>query len=221
MNVSQAVNALISQSPFLEESLTDGIINISSLARRIQPDVEQTIGKKVTLGAIVMAINRHSPGYYLGIARGLKGFMSKLGDIIVRSDLCDYTFENSPTLSSCQNSLMDEIVGEKDIVLTLSQGVYETTIVASINLDSAIRRFFSGEKMIAYITNLCSLTIRLPADNTEVSGVYYYILKNIAWIGMNVREVISTSNEFTLVVSAKDVHRSFEVLMNLKRFGGR
>lgn len=216
MTIAQAVDRLISQSPFMEEALTDGLVNVSSYARSLLPDVQKLVGKRVQVAAIVMAINRRSPGYYLGISRGIKSFMSGLGDIIVRSDLCDHTFTNSPSLTSRQQELMAAVAGQKDVICTLSQGVYETTIVASGSLDGQINKLFAGESRVSHKRGLCSLTIRLPTDNTEVSGVYYFILKNLAWIGVNICEVISTSNEITLVVSSADVHRAFEVLMGLK-----
>lgn len=217
MSIAQAVDKLILQSPFLEEALTDDLINVSSLARKLKPEVERLLKKPVQEGAIVMAINRRAPGYYFKISKGIKTFMSKLGDIIVRSDLSDYSFENSSTLIVCQRNLMEEIESEKNIFCTFSQGVYETTIVASDSLDKIINRIFSREKRLSQKKGLGSVTIRLPEDNTEISGVYYYILKNLAWGGINICEIISTTNEVSIVVSEKDVDKAFPILLSLKK----
>lgn len=217
MSIAQAVDKLILQSPFLEEALTDDLINVSSLARKLKPEVERLLKKPVQEGAIVMAINRRAPGYYFKISKGIKTFMSKLGDIIVRSDLSDYSFENSPTLIVCQRNLMEEIESEKNIFCTFSQGVYETTLVASGSLDKIINRIFSREKRLSQKKGLGSVTIRLPEDNTEISGVYYYILKNLAWGGINICEIISTTNEVSIVVSEKDVDKAFPILLSLKK----
>ncbi len=217
MNIAQAVDRLISQSPFLEEAITDDLINISSLARRLRPDVEKILKKPVQEGAIIMAINRRAPDYYFKVSKGIKSFMSKLGDIIVRSDLSDHNFENSPTLITCQRNLIDEIGQEKNIFCTFSQGVYETTIVASKSLDDTIDRIFAGEKRLSRKPGLGSVTIRLPEDNTEISGIYYYILKNLAWNGINVCEIISTTNEITIVVTEREVQKAFPILLSLKK----
>ncbi|MFO7924140.1 MAG: aspartate kinase [Bacteroidales bacterium] len=217
MTIAQAVERLISQSPFLEEAITDNIVNVSSLARKLKPDIEKTLKKPVQEGAIIMAINRREPGYYFKISKGIKTFMSKLGDIIVRSDLSDHSFENSPALIACQRNLIDEIGSEKNVFCTFSQGVYETTIVASNSLDKIIDRIFVREKMLSRKTGLGSVTIRLPEDNTEISGVYYYILKNLAWGGINICEIISTTNEVSLVFAEKDVHKAFPILLGLKK----
>ncbi len=217
MNIAQVVDRLISQSPFLEEALIDNLINVSSLARKLRPEVEKILRKPIQDGAIVMAINRRAPGYYFKISKGIKTFMNKLGDIIVRSDLSDHSFENSPTLITCQRNLMDEIRPEKNIFCTFSQGVYETTIVASNSLDQIIKEIFSKEKRLSQKYGLGSVTIRLPEDNTEISGVYYYILKNLAWGGINIYEIISTTNEVSIVVSEEDVHKAFPILLGLKK----
>jgi aspartokinase len=217
MSIAQAVERLISQSPFLEEALTDNLINVSSLARKLRPEIEKILKKPVQEGAVIMAINRREPGYYYKISKGIKTFMGKLGDIIVRSDLSDHSFENSPTLITCQRNLMDSIGTEKNVFCTFSQGVYETTVVVSNSLDPMIEGLFAGEKRLSRKYGLSSVTIRLPEDNTEISGVYYYILKSLAWGGINICEIISTTNEVSIVVDEKDVHKAFPILLNLKK----
>lgn len=216
MNIAQAVDELISASPFLEEALSEELINVSSLARKLQPDIEKKLHKKVQPGAIVMAINRRPSGLSFRISKEIREFMRKLGDVIVRSNLRDYTFENSAGLISCNRQLMDEIGGEKEIFCTISQGVFETTLVVSNLLETRIRDIYRKEKLLARKTRLSSITIRLPESNTEVSGIYYFLLKKLAWSGINVCEVISTSNEVTFVVEEKDVHNAFSRLMGMK-----
>ena len=217
MTIAKAVEDMIRQSPFLAEALSENLINISSLARKIKPDIEALTKKSVQESAIIMAISRMPPGESVRISRSIKAFMSELGDIIVRSGLSDHTFENSPTLSTSRRQLMEEILSEKEIFYTFSQGVYETTLIASRSLDDLIDRIFSNEKRISRKTDLSSITLRLPQNNTEVSGVYYFILRSLAWAGINVCEIISTSNEISIVVSNYDVDKAFSILMKMKR----
>ncbi|MFN3555312.1 MAG: aspartate kinase [Bacteroidales bacterium] len=216
MTIAQAVDQMISKLPFLEEALNEELINISSLARKLQPDIEKLLHKPVQAGAIVMAINRRPPKLSFRISKDIREFMRKLGDVIVRSDLRDFTWENSPGLVGCNRQLMEEIGGEKDIFCTISQGVFETTLVVSSSLHQRINEIYSGETLLAQKTNLSSITLRLPESNTEVSGIYYFLLKNLAWSAINICEVISTSNEVTFVVEEKDVHSAFSILMGMK-----
>jgi hypothetical protein len=216
MTIAEATDELIGKSPFLEEALSEGLINISSLARKLKPEIESLLNKNIQDGAVVMAINRRPVQQSIRISKQIKSFMMNLGDIIVRSNLSDYTFENSPTLISCHQRLMLEVSGEKDILYTVSQGVYETTLVVSHSLDERIIIIFEKEKQISRKKNLSSVTLRLPESNTEISGIYYFLMKNLAWGGINICEIISTSNEVTFVVNEQDVHKAFSILMEMK-----
>ncbi len=217
MTIAKAVEDIISQSPFLEEALADNLINISSLARKIKPDVEALAMKPVQESAIIMAISRKPPGQTFRISKSIRAFMHEVGDIIVRSGLSDHTFENSATISAARRQLVEEVSSEKEIFYTFSQGVYETTLIASSSLDPIIDRIFQNERLLSNKTELSSITLRLPRNNTEVSGVYYYILRSLAWAGINICEIVSTSNEISIVVTNNDVDKAFSILMKLKR----
>ncbi|MFP4064618.1 MAG: aspartate kinase [Bacteroidales bacterium] len=217
MIIAKAVDIIISRSPFLEEALRDNLVNLSSLARKIKPEVEEMTRKQVKESAIVMAISRRPESQAFRISKGIRTFISGLGDIIVRSGLSDHTFENSPGLAGCQRRMIEEMADGLEVFYTFSQGVYETTLVAGSSLDKRIREIFHKEKLLSFKDGLSSVTLLLPKNNTEISGIYYYILKQLAWAGINVCEVVSTSNEVTIVVSEADVKRAFPILMEMKK----
>ena len=217
MIIAKAVEEIIGRSPFLEEALNDELINVSALARKIKPEVEKLSRKEVRESAIIMAINRRPADRQFKVNKSFRVFLNALGDIIVRSGLSDHTFENSPGLVKCQRELIDGLSQENEAFYTFSKGVYETTLVASSSLDKKIRDVFKNEKLVSYKNHLSSVTLRLPKDNTEISGIYYYFLKQLAWAGINVCEVISTSNEISLVVSEDDVNYAFPLLMKMKQ----
>jgi len=216
MTIVEVVDQYLRQSPFLEEALADNLINVSSLARRMKSFIEEKLQKSVKEGAIIVAINRREPNYYYKINIGIKGFLKNLGDIIVRSDLRDYTYANSETLMDSVRMLIGCMGREKELFVTVSRGIYETTIIVSRAAEKMVAENFKHEKLIVEKNNLSSITIRLPKNNTEISGIYYFILKKIAWAGINIVEVISTTNEFTLVVSEEYVHQALGILIELK-----
>ncbi len=217
VTIPEVVEDIIRKSPFLEEALADGLINVSSLARKIRPEIAERLKKEVKEGAVIMAINRMAPSNYYRINLRIQNFMHSIGDVIVRSGLSDFTFLNSETLFVQQAELLRHISTQKELFCTFSQGVYETTLILSDSLNEFVRTTFKNEKCTSFSESLASITIKLPKENTEISGVYYYILKRIAWEGINITEVISTSNEFTIVVHDKDIDRTFSILMSLKK----
>lgn len=216
ITISQAVENIINQRIFVVEILNDGLVNYSALAKNIKSELELILGKSVNEGAIVMSLRRFVSANKVQTTAKLEKLVKKLGDIIVRSNLADYTFKNSDTLLKKQKKLIAILSSKKDFFYTLSQGVYETTFVLSDIASKEIPDIFEGEKLISYNFGLSSITIKLPAENTDQPGLYYYIFKRIAWEGINVLEVISTTNEFTLILKDKDVDRAFSVIKRLK-----
>lgn len=214
-NISKIIKKEISSSPFLEESIAEDLINISSLARMLKPKVEAELGKEVKTGALVMAINRMQFEKFHEINGRIEEFMNSLGDIIIRSNLNDYAFKNSPTLAKVQMKLIEASSDMIDGFCTVSQGVYESSIVVIKSLADKVEELFAEETLLFKMEDLSSVTLRLPEFN--VPGAYYFLLKKIAWENINIYEIISTTNEITLVVKNEDIDRVFSLLMSFKK----
>ncbi len=216
ITVSQAVEKVIRVKPFVVEALCEGILNNSSLARQIKPMVEKLTGKQVKMGAIVMALNRLVPQLDYSLSQNLEKLLESLGDIIVRSNLTDYTFKNSNNIFHSHTKVMQEISNQQDVFYTLVRGVFESNLVVSSNYEKLVKEHFKNEDCIYKQAELSAITIKLPTSNIQVTGFYYHIMKAIAWEGINIKEVISTTNEFTVIVNDEDVDRAFSILKNLR-----
>ena len=215
--IQEVVETTIRKTPFIEEALNEKLINVSSLARIILPEVSQTLKKDVKVGAVMMAINRLSPASELRIRKNIRKFTLSLGDFIVRSDLSDYTYKNTKSLLKEIAKILTVAADNKDSFITVSTGIFETNIVISQPLKPYVKDFFIHERLIHNVENLASITIKLPEGNLEQSGFYYFILKQLAWANIPLQEIISTTNEITLVVKEKDINNAFAILMDLKR----
>jgi hypothetical protein len=75
---------------------------------------------------------------------------------------------------------------------------------------------FKNEKRTHKIENLSSISVKLPQENVSVPGVYYYIFQRLAWEGVIIHEVISTTNEFTIIVRDEQIDVAFKVIKGLK-----
>ena len=215
--ISKVTEEIINRSPFLREAMTENLINISALARKIKPEVEKGTGKRIKEGAIVMAIKRMAPGVYHRLDLKIKNVIGGIGDFLVRSDLIDYTFENSETLRDCQRELIQLMSHDKESFFTICKGITETTYIVNARYQGEFERIFHKENRKGHNVNLSSLTVKLPETNTETYGVYYYIMKHLAWEGINIEQVVSTANEFTAIVNSDDIDDAFKILMQLKR----
>lgn len=218
IKIPEIVEELIRERPFLEKSLADDIINLTSLARLLQPEIEKRLKKPVQTGAIVMAIKRLPIHPSINLRNNLSKISDNIGDLIVRSNLSDYTYSNSPSLVESQKKLLKKISEHIDIFYTFSRGVFESTLVVSSSISEDVKEIFKNEKLVWHSDDLSSITVKLNYENTKIPGFYYHILKSLAWHNINIIEVISTTNEFTIIVKDEYVDKSFSALKKLKSF---
>jgi len=216
MNLSQVVQHEIQSSAFILEAMHAEIVNISSLARFLQPVIVRKMNQDVSIGALSMAIKRLPIAAQMQAEKSISKFMTQLGDITVRSDLADFSYRNSDTLIECQARLLAYLKTDKRYFYSMCKGVDETTLVCSTSLSSRVQEIFSKETTIITRTGLAAVSVKLPTTNLDTYGVYYTILKRLAWRGINIVEVISTSHEISLIISNEDVEEVFAQVLSLK-----
>ena len=214
--IAATVVDYIKTKPYLSSDLSDGIINLTSLARNIQDDIEERTKKPVKPGAIVMALKRISDTADFVQTKQIIKVLKNLGDITVRSSLVDYSFLISDSLLVAQSNLLKEIEQKKEVFYTSSRGVSESNIIVSQNIAPLVDELFKDESCFSKTENLSSITMKLPSENVTIPGIYYFIFQRLSWEGVNINEVISTSNEFTILMHEDQVNTAFTVIKNLK-----
>ena len=211
--IANCVESILISQPFLEEALARGIINYSALAEELNPTVSEILKKPVKSGAIMMALRRYNPPLDLGNSPKLKRVMQNLGDITLRSNLMDFTFQNSKTLAQSHAMVLEHI--DETIFYVFTRGIRESNIVVSKSEKSKVFDCFKKEICLETKENLSAISISLPEDNPRVTGLYYQIFKRLAWEGIALYEVISTTNEFTLLVEDDYIDKAFSVINKL------
>ncbi len=211
ITVGNVVERIVRESPFLEEGLAAGILNLSALARRLKPGIERELKKSASEASVMMALRRLAPRAAARSA-GTVRLLRQMRDLTVRSNLVEFTFRSSPTVLERQRELLHSAAKERDLFLTFTQGLFEVTLIASARLARRIEEVFAPERLIARLDDLSAIVITLPSRSVSVPGVHYTLLKQLAFHDLNVVEVVSTYRELTFVLAKADVDRAFAVL---------
>jgi hypothetical protein len=212
ITVKEIVLSIVKNSPLIEDGLNKGLINYSAFARIYKNQIEKKLLKPVQRGAIVVALRR--------IAKDAKNhtyanpIFEKPLEIIVRSNLFELTIKHTPSLSLMQQ--LGTLKNKPDnYFLTLTEGIFESTIIASSELKNEIISKVSKDAIIFELDNLSAITVRLPKVSLFTPGVFYTFLKHLAWENINVIEMVSTTYEDSFILEEKDVDRAFVSLKNL------
>ncbi len=209
--ITDCVHNILRHQPFLEDALSRDIINFSSLATDILPLVEKEMRKPVKAGSIVMALRRYHPKRIKHSEN-----LGNLGDIVVRSGITEYTFLNSNTILTSQSNLLNSVKDKTKTYFTYSSNFQESNILVSSSLKDVVENHFKDETCISVTDNLSSMSIALPNDSSKTIGLYFYIFKLLAYEGIPIFEIISTSNYFTLFLEKEYVNDAFLLLNEIK-----
>jgi len=210
--ITDCVHDILKHDPFLEDALLRDIINFSGLAIDLIPVIEKKLRKPVKQGSVVMALRRYQPKRMANTA-----ILKNLGDIVVRSDITDYTFVNSKTIVANQSRLLDGIKDKYGVYFTYANNYHESNIIVSSSLKKIVETHFKEETCIGIKDQLSSLSLALPADSSKIVGLYFSLFRLLTFEGIPIFEVISTSNYFTLFFEKEYVKNALLVIDEAKQ----
>lgn len=211
--ITTVVHDIIRHQPFLDDAIARDIINFSGLAADIQPEVEKEMRKPVKQGSIIMALRRYAPKRTKINMKDLR----ELGDIVVRSGITEYTYLNSSTILANQEKLLEAVKDQPGIYLNYSSNYQESNILVSSTLTDLVEKCFRSEIRVSVKDELSSITIALPKNSSQTVGLYYYIFKLLAYEGIPIFEMISTSNYFALFLEKEYVNKAFLLMNEIKQ----
>lgn len=214
--IANCVEEILISQPFLEDALTRNILNYSALADELKVPISNMLRKPVKTGAIMMALRRYSPPMEMANRIKLESILKKLGDITVRSNLSDYTFKNSNSLIKGHLKMLEKLKENPHIFYTFTRGVHESNVLITSSLKKQMELNYKNEVCTSIQDNLSAITIGLPKENTKIAGLYYQFFKRLAWEGISLYEVVSTTNEFTILVEDENVNKAFSAIKGLK-----
>lgn len=197
ITVPEASKTIIERSRYLSEALSKDLINLSSLARYIKPEIEDMLMKKVSTGALIMALKR--------IQKDQKPKVSHVKFFKIPPQLKAVT---ELTLYRFSDKKLSDIKNYEKSEAFLSSTKEESIIVTSSH-NSNLKGFTSK------VDNVGAIIINLPDGSETTSGIHYFFLKSIAWEGINILETFSNSKQYILIFSNSDLHRAFRIITSL------
>ena len=197
------------ETPLLAEVLSEGIGNVASIARLIKKDVERRALEAVSEQAIAMALHR-LPSVKKHPHVGFK-FLKDIQDISLRSDLVLVFVHSGEKVVSKLTAFEER---HPNAVIGITKGLAETMVVLRGEGWKVLAKSF-GPSLVRVQEHLAAITMRLPSESMSVPGVYYPILKVLAWEGINVVELVSAGTELSLFVEDKDIDRALRSIRSL------
>jgi len=209
-SVSSMVKYLLENKPFLLDALSRGILSLGNLATEFKPDIEKSLGKTIKETAIVMALRRY--GEEIRERRDTVVSESISGEILMKTNICDFNILKSTTLLSRLKNLYEMVNIERGDFLNIIVGNNEISISVSEKYYGEIELFLQGETFFNQSRGLVSLTVIFNGDFLHTPGIVSQVMHRFAWENINIFEIVSTMTELTFVIENKNSIKGYEVL---------
>jgi len=214
VTISHIVKKIVSGQPFVEEALGSRIISFGNLAEQMLPAIEQELGKKIKHAAVVMALRRHADE--ISEQRKKANAFDYSGEIIVKTNVCDFSIIKSTSLLNKLKSIYNLINFERGDTLNVIIGNNEVSIIVNEKYTEKLTKFLSGEKILNKEQGLVALAIIFNSnDFYSTPGVIFNAVRKLAWENINIYEIVSTMTELTFILNKKDSMKAYNVLQEL------
>ncbi len=215
LSIATKVEQIVSESPFLTEGISLGLINLSELARQLRPQLESDLWKPVGQAAVVMALRRLSERLPQPCQDPTAIAARATGELTTRTELTMLTYRLSEHSNACQRALLAAAENHHGSFVSVTHGVHEMLVVCSRPLVYEVERAFAEERHMARVDNLTALTLRLHPDAFKTPGIYHAVLKKLAWNKINVVTMMCTLSELTVLLEQPQTGPAFAVLSRI------
>jgi len=211
-SVSGEVKVLLENKPFLLEALGRGILSLGNLAEVFKPEIEKNLKKGVKNSAIVMALRRYGEDIKNNMA--IKEHASVSGEIIMKTNICDFNVRKSPSLLAKIKDLYALVSIERGDFLNITVGNNEISVSVSERYYNQIEAFLNTEVVYNKQRGLVSLTLIFSGDFLNTPGIIFQVIRRLAWENINLLEIVSTMTELTIVIDKNHSFKAYEVMQS-------
>lgn len=214
VSIQRAVEDELSDKPFVQEALARGIVNYAALAESLEDRIMRIVRKPVKRSAVMMALRRLHEKLE---AREPLTNMRFESSLQLRDGLVELTIEKSERTVRLIESIMAKIDYVKGDFLTVTQGIYEITLITDAKSATWIEPRITEDQLIGRSDDLSSLTLFVPESAQDVPGFFFVITRELAWENVSIKEIVSTEHELSVIVRSAAVPKAFETVQRLTK----
>lgn len=201
ITIAQVTEDILLRDDIALAAARKGILNLSSYARLIHPQIATILMKDIQEGSVITALSR--------LVTELDPPPQEPVDVIqslaVQSNLEGITYERGAEAANRIREVYHRINMHDHTFLTVTQGINELTIVAESGVAQIFRHELAGVHKIYDKTHLVGITAKFRVGNLEIPNLIYTLTRRLAHKSVNIIEVVSTATELTYIIARKDL----------------
>ena len=209
ISIKQCIEEIVSDNLFLEDSLYNDYLNLSSFALYILPRVKQMTKKDVTIWSIKIALSRIAKEKQ----KTIKYKKINIDSFFIKKNINLLSLNNSKSSNELVSKLHSLNTWEDKNYFWVIQWITEIDIIYSANLKPWIDKVVDRHNKKLEISNLWAIWINLNEELINTMWVIYNLSKKLAFHDINLINVLSTYTEIVFIIDEKDLKKAFDVLV--------
>lgn len=194
VTVPEATEKIVKRSRYLSEALSKDIINISSLARYIKPEIEEMLIKKISLSSVIMALKR-------------------LSNKPIPNTPYQDIFKMPPEITVKTNLAL--LLSSEPSRVSVNYYYLTSTVKSNVWLGKKEELVKVKTDKSQLIYPVSAISIPVPGEAKGTAGIYYFFIKSLSWERINILEFFTSPDELCIVVDESNLQRSLEVIRGL------
>lgn len=213
VSLAEAVREEIRGIPHIKNSLSEGIVNYSALARKIMSTLSEKTGKKLNEESVIVAIKRYADEIEaIGINHSHASIFAE-AEIAMQDDISYIHFKKNERVISRLTQLFANENWKIGEMRVLIHGGEQVMLLANSKRAEEIALELSGE-IIKRIDNSALVTVKMPIEFHDSYGVIAEISSLLSRKGISI-EIISYPSDLHIVVDEKNAERTYVTLKQL------
>ena len=210
-NIHKEVTRIIDNDPVIRKALLSGLINISSLARKISK--ENNYEKNID--AVISAIRRYEgnaekkqqyTSIYTAMKKAKLSSRTKLGSVLL-------------TKKTDTRKKLGELYAKIDFEAGETLRIFEVSKYIKIIIDektiSLVRKIFSSKEIVEITTKLGELIIDYDTNITKTPGIFASLSNELAANNISIVDSMICYSEHIIIVDEKNIEKTFQVIFRL------
>lgn len=216
LTVSQAVENILENKPFILDLFKIDAVNYSGLARHLVPEIQKHVGRnEININAVIMAVKRY--GDSVGgaeLSDSVRKVVSECS-IFIKNDLMGLTVRKSKRIYDIVLDLQNTVDYLRGDVLYVLQSASEIEIVTERKTAKELLKRLGPSDILHKENALALIGIKKPERSLEIPGIIYYFSGFLAMNGVSLIDVAILFMEINFVVHEKDAARAYTILDNV------
>lgn len=210
-SISALVTEVIDNDLSLQDSLNRDYANISSIARLIQPQLENELNRSLNLDAIITAIKRSKTSYSINSPEILSIISNSA--ISLRTDVSKIVVAKSKTAISRITKIID--LSKEDSFIHISGGSSVITIILDSKVANKIITMFNSDEIIGSKEDLAVIMVQSPEEIIYTPGCAISFYNQVSRRHVNIEDTSSCHTDTIIVVNMNEVSNAFTALSDL------